>query len=81
MVKLGTLIPILALTRTLNFVRYQEKLRVHSLRVMFVVEKTLNRIDNEENAAKVRTDRDSNWGGRPMTSNLERRKYFLSNRS
>ncbi len=36
-----------------NFFRYQEKLRVHSLRVMFVVEKTLNRIDNEENAAKV----------------------------
>ena len=35
------------------YFRYQEKLRVHSLRVMFVVEKTINRIDNEENAAKV----------------------------
>ena len=33
--------------------RYQEKLRVHALRVMAVVEKTLNRIDNEASAAKV----------------------------
>ena len=33
--------------------RYQEKLRVHALRVMAVVEKILNRIDCEENAAKV----------------------------
>ena len=35
------------------FSRYQEKLRVHALRVMAVVEKTMHRIDNEDKAAKV----------------------------
>ncbi len=33
--------------------RYQEKLRVHSLRVMAVVEKTMHRLDCEDRAAKV----------------------------
>ena len=32
---------------------YQEKLRYHALRVMAVVEKTINRLDNEEKAAQV----------------------------
>ncbi len=35
--------------------RYQEKLRVHALRVMAVVEKTMHRIDAEDKAAKVIT--------------------------
>ena len=33
---------------------YQEKLRVHALRVMAVVEKTMHRLDREEKAAQVR---------------------------
>ena len=41
--------------KILTCFRYQEKLRVHALRVMAVVEKLLNRIDCEENAAKVRS--------------------------
>ena len=32
---------------------YQEKLRVHALRVMGVVEKTMHRLDTEEKAASV----------------------------
>jgi len=36
-----------------NYFRYQEKLRVHALRVMAVVEKTMHRLDCEEKAAKV----------------------------
>lgn len=35
------------------FFRYQEKLRVHALRVMAVVEKTMHRLDSEQRAIEV----------------------------
>ncbi len=40
---------------------YQEKLRVHALRVMAVVEKTMHRLDSEEKAAQVRLTSTKNF--------------------